>query len=110
VILSAYATTGATWPAERNRAADRALEAELREEWGGGFLARVTGFSPSTGHAEPSWATDVPFEAARELGVRYHQDALYVVDGDTLSVAHCDPDRGRGRVRVGSFRERLVRG
>jgi len=103
VIVTAYATTGTQWSSEQNAAADRRLEAELRERGGG--LVRVTGFSPTTGHAEPGWAFEMPFEEACDLGMRYLQDALYHVWGDVLSVSHCD--ERRKRIEVGGFRERL---
>ena len=103
VIVTAYATTGTQWPPEQNEAADRRLESELRGR--GGWLVRLTGFSPSTGHAEPGWAFEMPFEEACDLGLRYLQDAIYHVTGDELSVSFCD-DR-RKLVPVDSFRERL---
>ena len=106
VILSAYATTGQTWPEERNAAADRRLEAELRARQG--WTLRVVGYSPSTGHAEPSWATSMSFEEAIEVGRQFEQDAIFHVRGDILSVAYCD-DR-RGLVPVGSFQSRVDRG
>ena len=103
VIVTAYATTGTQWPLEQNEAADRRLESELRVR--GGWLMRLTGFSPSTGHAEPGWAFEMLFEEACDLGLRYLQDAIYHVTGDELSVSFCD-DR-RKQIPVGSFRERL---
>lgn len=106
VIVSAYATTGESWPLERNIAADQELEKYLRGKslW----IRRITGYSPTTNHAEPSWATDLPFEAACDLGLSFHQDAIYHVLGDVLSVSYCD--QRRGLVRVGNFRERVVAG
>ena len=111
VILTAYATTGETWTEAENRSADRRLEELLRSRvgsepadgWGG--PRRVTGFAPDTGHAEPGWAAALPFQEACDLGERFLQDALYVVEGDALYVSYCD--ERRGLVRVGSFRERL---
>ncbi len=117
VIVTAFATTGTTRSAEENERADRELEADLRERagtaleagragrGGAGWLQRITGYSPSTGHAEPGWAVDLPFEEACDLGLRFRQDAIYVVRGDDLFVTHCD--ERRGEVRVGRFRERL---
>lgn len=103
VIITAYATTGEDWPEERNRRADQQLEAELRrrELW----VCRVTGYSPTTDHAEPGWATDLPLDAACHIGRAYLQDAIYHVAGDILSVTRCDhlPEL----VLVGTFRDRL---
>ena len=103
VVVTAFATTGTQWPPEQNDAADQRLESELRER--GGWLVRVTGFSPSTGHAEPGWAFEMSFEKACDLGMCYLQDALYHVAGDALSVSFCNARRKR--ILLGSFRKRL---
>jgi hypothetical protein len=55
-ILSAYATTGQSWTPDQNEAADRRLESELRTR--GGWLGRIFGYSPTSGHTEPRWAID----------------------------------------------------
>jgi len=106
VILSAYATTGHTWLAQQNVIADRRLEAELRTR--GGWLLRIEGYSPSTGHAEPSWATGMTLKEALEVGRRFEQDAIFYVRDDVVSVAFCD--ERRGVVIVGSFQDRLDHG
>jgi hypothetical protein len=103
VIVTAYATTGERWTSAENEAADLRLTAELQQL--GIWKARVTGYSPTSGHAEPGWAADIPFDAACDLGLRYRQDAIYHVAGDTLSVSLCD---GRRKlVAVGPFRGRV---
>ncbi len=103
VIISAFATTGESWALDENRAADQNLAAELWKR--GCWITRVTGFSPRTGHSEPSWAAEIPLDKACEFGMRYRQDAIYHVQGDILSVTKCDSDRTL--VPVGGFRERL---
>ena len=103
-IITAYATTGETWPEEKNRAADERLRADLLAQ--GAVLGRVTGFSPSTKHAEPGWAAALDWQAACNVGLAYHQDAVYFVTDDQLWVTHCD--ERRTLVPVGPFRERLV--
>ena len=109
VILTAYATTGTSWSEAENEDADRRLEAALRARVGeDGKVRRITGFSPTTGHAEPGWAARLPFEEACDLGARFRQDALYVVRDDGLFVSYCD--ERRALVPVGSFRERLEGG
>jgi hypothetical protein len=50
-IITAYATTGEVWSDAENEAADRALYAELCRQ--SQMIRRITGYSPSTGHAEP---------------------------------------------------------
>lgn len=105
VIVTAYATTGEAWPAEENERAGRCLDQELRGELRVAWCQRITGYSPTSGHAEPGWAVELPFDDACELGTDFLQDAIYWVRGDELSVSYCD--HRRGLVRVGSFRERL---
>ncbi len=82
---------------------DQQLEQELTQhvDW----LVRITGFSPSTGHAEPGWAFAMPFDAACDLGLRYKQDAIYHIKGDALYVSFCDVRRKP--VTAGEFRSRL---
>src|SRR5688572_21055964 len=77
VIVSAYATTGETWTDRESEAADQQLASELasRTDW----LARITGYSPSSGHTEPSWAAGMPLGKGRALGLAYRQDAVYHV-------------------------------
>ena len=103
VIITAHATTGASWPDERSEDADRRLERVLRDR--APWLRRLTGYSPATGHAEPGWAADLPFDEACDLGRAFLQDAIYVVRGDELLVSRCD--ERRALVHVGSFRDRL---
>lgn len=102
-IITAFATTGERWSEEKNRKADRALESELRNK--AKWMRRLTGYSPSNGHAEPGWAVEVDLKEACDIGRRYHQDAIYYVENDRLSVSFCD---GRsGLVEVGTFSSRV---
>ena len=103
VILSAFATTGESWTEEENEAADDALRRKLVQR--GLRFARVTGYDPETGHAEPSYAVTLTLPEARELGRLFHQDAIFHVSGDALSVTRCI--LGDALVPVGSFREKL---
>lgn len=103
VILTAYATTGERWDAAREEAADAALRDTLQAL--GVWHTRLTGYAPETGHAEPGWAAALPFEAGCDLGLRFAQDAIYVVAGDALGVTYCDARRSV--VPVGAFRARL---
>jgi len=102
-VVTAYATTGESWPRERNEAADRALAAELSVR--SGFHRRIVGYSPTTGHAEPGFAVDLSCDEICDLGRRYLQDAVYFVRGDALFVSYADARRAL--VPVGSFRARL---
>lgn len=102
-VVTAYATTGQSWPDAENVAANQRLEAELlrSDRW----LCRLTGYSPLDGHAEPGWAVALDFAAACDLGLRYRQDAIYYVIGDALYLSFCD--RRRGLVPAGTFRCRV---
>jgi type I restriction system adenine methylase HsdM len=102
-IITAYATTGETWTDTQNREADAALEAALREKTAS--IHRVTGYSPTTLHAEPGWAAPLPFEEACELGLRFKQDAIYYVRDGTLHVSHSD--HRRRLIPIGPFVPRL---
>lgn len=103
VILSAYATTGETWTDDENEQAHEKLQRALSEL--GVWTHFILGFSTESDHAEPSWAADLPLHEARALGRRFHQDAIFHVCGDRLSVTRCDEEAPL--VPVGSFRERL---
>ena len=102
-ILSGYATTGEVWTTERNEGADRALGEALKKR--GGWLQRITGFFPDTGHAEPGWAVGIDYENAQELGLRFHQDAIFLVSGNRVWVSTCGVDRCRAE--IGAFDERF---
>lgn len=102
-IITAYATTGETWSDERNSQADNELHQELLRL--GHTPIRITGYDPESGHGEPGWAVELPVEEALSLGRSFRQDAIYRVDGDVLTVAHCSPPVDW--VHVGIFRERI---
>jgi Protein of unknown function (DUF3293) len=104
VLVTGYATTSEEWPQEINESADRALKEELEAH--SCLLCRVTGVSPTTKHEEPGWAATLPWEEACELGLRFKQDAIYVITNDVLWVTHCDVRRRL--IRVGNFRERIL--
>lgn len=103
VIVTAYATTGEIWTDAQNLAADNALEAMLRER--GGWLRRITGYSPSSGHSEPGWAFDAPIAEGLDIGRRFRQDAIYAVEGGRLIVFLCA--EGGARADVGVFAGRV---
>jgi hypothetical protein len=104
-IITAYATTGENWTDAENEKADLALEAELRGrvQW----VRRLTGFSPTTKHAEPGWAVDISFADACKIGGEFRQDAIYYVEGDKLKVSHC---LSPSCIEVGDFRLRVHQG
>ncbi len=104
VIITAYATTGETWPDSMNEAQNQKLEAVLRGS--GKWMRAITAYSPETSHLEPGWAVELDWEEGCDLGERFQQDAIYGVDGDALSVTYCD--ERRALVPVGAFRNRLT--
>jgi hypothetical protein len=101
-IVTAWATTGETWPAEQNALADERLRTTLAAR--GAWYERITGYSPLDGHAEPGWAAELPVGAARALGADFAQDAIYWVRGDELYVTACAADAALERVSLFSAR------
>jgi hypothetical protein len=89
-IISAYATTGETWPEEKNLAEDQMLSQSLTEL--GLQVARIEGYSPTTGHCEPGWIGSMSLAAALELGRSFKQDAIYWIEKGELYVISCDAD------------------
>lgn len=102
-IITACATTGESWSEERTRIADCDLKSDLQRRclW----IRRLTGYSPTTGHAEPGWAAELGFDVACDLGRKYLQDAIYFVERDSLYVSYCD--NRRKLTFVGEFRCRV---
>ena len=105
-ILTAFATTGETWSAERNLRANETLRLELQER--GCWMVEATGYSPEDGHAEPGWAVEIPLDDALELGRKYLQDAIYFVRAGELSVWSCAQGASES-VALGPFDVRVDR-
>lgn len=103
-IITAYAPTGDRRTDEQNATADQQLESHLRDL--AEPIRRLTGYSPSSGHAEPGWAVAMAWQKGCDLGTEYLQDAIYFVSGNELQVTHCDSRREL--VHVGTFRDRLA--
>ncbi len=109
-IITAYATTGEQWTDEQNLAADENLRLLLE----GASVAipkvwcrRLTGYSPTTGHAEPGWAAALDFATACKVGENFRQDAIYFVSNGWLSVTHCK-DGHRELAPVERFADRVT--
>src|SRR6516225_1853575 len=66
----------------------------------GGWMVRLFGYSPTSGHAEPSWAADLPLDEGCNIGQRFRQDAIYHVKNDELSVTRCDESRATSARRI----------
>ena len=86
-IITAYATTGQIWSDEANISQDRKLEADLSRLTS--ELRRITGYSPSSGHAEPGWAVEINLSEAMRIGRDFRQDAIYQIRSGNLWVIGC---------------------
>ena len=102
-IITAWQPTGESWTEERSREANARLLESLEEKHA--WFHPVTGYSPTTEHAEPGWAVALTFDEACDLGASFDQDAIYYIREDALFVSHCDTRRAL--IAVGSFRERV---
>jgi uncharacterized protein YneR len=102
-IITAFATTGETWSQEENESADEELRIHLESQ--SCWMHRMTGYSPSSGHAESGWAVGLAFDFACEVGIQFKQDAIYFVTEDQLYVSFCD--HRRDLIYVDRFSERL---
>ena len=86
-IITAYDPDGLPTTAELNRAADEALESDLRAA--GYRLHRITGGSVDGVHLEPGWGVPIGLPGAVEYGRRYRQLAVFCVQGGVLSLVDC---------------------
>ncbi len=86
-IITAYDPDGLPTTAELNRAADEALESELRAA--GYRLHRVTGGSVDGVHLEPGWGVPIGLPGAVEYGRRYRQLAVFCIQGGGLKLVDC---------------------
>lgn len=103
-IVTGYATTGETWTAAANAAADQALHDHLVAR--GVPHHRVTGRDSAATHREPGWAVACPLPVALALGRQFRQDAIYWVANDRLWVVSCGDTCAPAL--VGSFAARLT--
>ncbi len=87
-IITAYDPDGLPTTAELNRAADVALEAELRSA--GYRLHRITGGSADGVHLEPGWGVPIGLPGAVEFGRRYRQLAVFAVRAGRLALVDCE--------------------
>ena len=87
-IITAYDPDGLPTTAELNRAADVALEAELRSA--GYRLHRITGGSADGVHLEPGWGVSIGLPGAVEFGRRYRQLAIFAVRAGRLALVDCE--------------------
>ena len=86
-VITAYDPDGFPTTEELNRAADAALESELRSA--GHRLHRITGGSEDGVHQEPGWGVTVGLPGAVEYGRRYRQLAVFYVQGGGVCLVAC---------------------
>ena len=86
-IITAYDSDGLPTTMELNRAADEALESELRAA--GYRLHRITGGSADGVHLEPGWGVPIGLPGAVEYGRRYRQLAVFYIQGGGLKLVDC---------------------
>ena len=86
-VITAYDPDGLPTTPERNRAADEALESDLRAA--GYRLHRITGGSADGAHLEPGWGVPIGLPGAVEYGRRYRQLAVFHIQGGGLKLVDC---------------------
>ena len=86
-IITAYDPDGLPTTSELNRAADKALESELRAA--GYRLHRITGGSADGVHLEPGWGVPIGLPGAVEYGRRYRQLAVFYIQGGGVKLVDC---------------------
>lgn len=86
-IITAYATTGHTWSPDRNIEADKRLKDHLLAS--SACIRRLTGYSPSSDHAEPGWAVEISLSEALRIGREFRQDAIYQIRSGDIWVIRC---------------------
>ncbi len=86
-IITAYDPDGLPTTAELNRAADEALESELRAA--GYRLHRIAGGSADGAHLEPGWGVPIGLPGAVEYGRRYRQLAVFYIQDGGLKLVAC---------------------
>ena len=104
IVLSAFATTGEVWPKEKNRLADESLKSRL-DKLPHRAIIRMLGYSPMSGHGEPSWLIDCDLTTGCWIGREFHQDALYLIEKKELYVVSCNAPGDMAH--IGRFSERL---
>ncbi len=101
VIITAWPPLHADWSEARILAAEAQLRASLKTM--DGWMHRLTGYSPRTGHAELGWAVEIDSTHGVELGRKLLQDAIFLVEDDLLWVVDCDEEAAM--TGIGHFRE-----
>jgi hypothetical protein len=83
-VITAYNPCGEMIRDEANATRQTALLSALRA--GGWHVIPVTGASPAGSHRERSAAVIMPEEDAKQLAIRFDQDAYFWFDGRSFSI------------------------
>jgi hypothetical protein len=102
-VITACNPDGETIPAEENAARTKRFSEELRERGLEHFA--VTGFDPDSGHAEPGFGILCGRELAVEVGRKWGQEAVFVIEHGELWLLACDGDEPPEA--LGSFEKRI---
>lgn len=104
-ILTACNPLGQTMSAAENQEHDARLRLwiQKRRYW----HWRVIGGSADFRHAEQGFAIVLPLLKVLAAGREFHQEAIFHVENDDLSILAC---RGDARQKLGSWRARIVHG
>ena len=77
----------------KNKQADKQLKTYLDSQFS--CVKRITGYSPSTGHAEPGWLVNCSFAQGCDIGLSFKQDAIYWSEAGQLFVSYCGVQRSK---------------
>ena len=93
VIVTAFNPKGRNAPLSRNQHADQTLLGYLKHH----KLShtRITGMSPDQKHQEPGWGIEVDEEEGLKIGVRFQQEAIFVVINHQVSLVSCSNPQER---------------
>ena len=106
MILTAWNPMNQELSKDENIARNTKLESDLKHNFSCVHL--INGTDRHTKHKEDGYMADCDdINLACDYGLKYQQDAIFYVVGDTLYVIQCALDK-RELVEVGSFRERII--
>ena len=93
VIITAFNPKGRNAPLSRNQHADRTLEGYLKQN--NLNYARIIGMSPDQRHQEPGWGIEISELEGLKIGLRFQQEAIFVVINQQISLVSCSDPRER---------------
>lgn len=101
-VITAHNPASKLLSPSQNRLLDRQLLREI-ELLGSPYRALV-GTAPDLSHMEKSWAVFIDRTMALQLGKKFNQYAIYVVEQGDVSLVPCTLD-GHDEVCLGKFRD-----